>query len=132
MARTPVSVLRKRAAYLLPQKIGDELRQASEENADEFMGRIEAIIPRGDPENGNLVDSLVKRPGDRSQFAVLVSIGDAQRKHPMHLEGGHKNKDGSHTPAKPFWNPTKAVMRKQIRKRASAALRKAIKEVTRG
>lgn len=132
MARTPISVIRTKAHTLLPERLKAELRQANEQNADEFMARIESIIPRGDPENGNLVDTLVKRPGERSEMAVLVSIGDHQHKHPLHLEAGHRNKDGSHTPAKPFWNPAKAVMRKRLNARAARALRKVVKEVTRG
>lgn len=130
MARTQIKVIRQTAAHLLPQKLKDDLREANDHNADEFMDRIRSVIPRGDPDDGNLVDSLSKRAGDRSEMAVIVSIGDAQHKHPMHLEGGHRNADGSHTPAKPFWNPTKRVMAKGIKARASRALRQAIKEVT--
>lgn len=132
MARTPIKVIREKTARLLPERLKDELRAANDLNADEFMDRIRTIIPKGDPENGNLVETLVKRPGERSEMAVLVSIGSRTHRHPLHLEAGHRNKDGTHTPAKPYWNPTKAVMRKRLNARAARALRKVVKEVTRG
>lgn len=103
------------------------MRKANQANADEFAGRVAAIIPRGDPSNGNLVDTLVVRPGEESETAVLVSIGGPGHIYPLHLEAGHRSKDGTHVPAKPFWNPAKRVMRKRARSRGARALSKAVK-----
>ncbi len=121
---------RKKMLDRLPDAAKTEIRKANDKNADEFMTGVRRIIPVGDPANGNLVNTLIKTPGDGT--GVIVSIGGPEQDHPLHLEAGHKNRDGSHTPAKPFWNPTKRVMRKRMQSRASRALSKAVKIATGG
>lgn len=126
---TRLQQLRAKVLHRLPQSARAEIQAANQKNAEEFVATVEPIIPRGDPANGNLVDTLVIRPGDRSSTAVVVSIGDKAHPHPLHLEAGHRNKDGTHTPAKPYWNPAKRVVTKRAKGRASRAANKAIKAV---
>ena len=106
-----------------------EILKANQRNADEFADTVRKIIPKGNPEDGNLVDTLEVKPGE-TETGVLVTIGGPDQPHPLHLEAGHRNPDGSHTPAKPYWNPAKRVLKKRARGRASRALNKAIKDVS--
>lgn len=116
---------RRRMIERLPQAARAEIEKANDANAEEFMTGVRRIIPRGDPANGNLVDTLEKRRGTGT--GVIVSIGGPNQPHPLHLEAGHKARDGSHVPPKPFWNPTKRILRKRMQGRASRALTKAVK-----
>lgn len=117
-----------------PREARDLMRAANEKSANEFVALIEQIIPRGDPEDGNLVDTLHKRDGDPGYggLGVLVSIGGPDQPHPLHLEAGHKARDGSHVPPTPFWNPARHRINKRHKGRASRALSKAIKMITGG
>jgi hypothetical protein len=72
------------------------------------------------------VDTLQLRRGKESRTAILVSIGDAEQTHILHREAGHRNADGSHTPAKPLWYPALRVLKKRHRKRASDALKRVV------
>jgi hypothetical protein len=121
---------RQRVLSRLPEAAKAEIRKANNTNADEFIAGIRRIIPHGDPVNGNLVDTLAKRQGTGT--GVIVSIGSKDQPHALHLEAGHKAPDGSHVPPKPFWNPTKRVMRKRIKGRAARAMNKAVKMVSGG
>jgi hypothetical protein len=129
MARTRTEGLEryKRKMALLTEEARAEIRKANNASADEFMAKVRAIIPKGDPANGNLVDTLEKQDGEGT--GVIVSIGGPDHPYPLHLEAGHKARDGSHVPGKPFWNPTKRVLSKRHRGRAARALNKAIKKM---
>lgn len=124
--------LRKRVLDRLPAELKAEIKKANDKSADEFMGTIRRIIPKGDPKDGNLVDTLTKFEPRDSETGVGVSIGGADQPHPMHLEGGHRAPDGSHVPAKPFWNPAKRVLAKRIKGRATRAANKAVKAIAGG
>jgi hypothetical protein len=106
-----------------------EILKANQRNAEEFADTVRQIIPKGEPADGNLVDTLEVKAGE-TETGVLVTIGGPDQPHPLHLEAGHRNADGSHTPPKPYWNPAKRVLRKRARGRAGRALSKAIKDVT--
>lgn len=121
---------RRRMLSLIPERLQANIRDANDKNAEEFMGLVRRIIPKGEPADGNLVETLEKRAGEGT--SVIVTIGGPEAPHPLHLEAGHKNPDGSHTPPKPYWNPAKRVLRKKARGRSARALNKAIKETARG
>lgn len=46
-----------------------------------------------------------------------------------HVEAGHKARDGSHVPPRPFFFPTYRARKKPMRRRLSAAGRKAVKQI---
>lgn len=133
MAGTKVENLkiwRQRMIGVLPKAARDELREANEKSADQFMETIRRILPVGEPERGHLLATLSKRAGDPEfgGLGVIVSLGDAAHPYPLHLEAGHKAADGSHVPPKPFWNPAKRLVSKTHRGRAQRALTKAVKK----
>lgn len=117
--------LRKRVLDRYPDAAREEIKKANDRNADEFMGLVRRILVKGDPRNGHLVDTLEKQDGEDT--GVIVTIGGPAAPYPLHLEGGHRAPDGSHVPAKPFWNPAKRVLRPKTRGRASRAMSKAAK-----
>ena len=99
----------------LPQKVKDAMKRANQQNAKEFESLVRSIVPRGDPANGALVATLETK--DVGEVATSVSIGSKDLPYVLHLEAGHRNKDGSHTPAKP-------------RNRVSRAAAKALKSLS--
>lgn len=123
---------RQKVLSRFPAEARKAMREANEKTADEFMATVRRIIPEGDNEQPELIDTLEKRDGDSAfgGLGVIVSIGGPQAPYPMHLEGGHKAPDGSHVPPKPFWNPAKQRAAKRHKGRAARALRKAINSMT--
>lgn len=123
--------LRARVLVRLPKALKEDLKAANEKSADEFMGLVRKVIPKGDPTNGNLVDTLrtIDEPGSETGVRVIIG-GMGEQIHPMHLEGGHRAPDGSHVPGKPYWNPAKRVLAKRIKGRATRAANKAVKSIT--
>lgn len=119
--------LRNKVLQRLPTEARAKLDAANSRNADEFLARVAIVVTKGDPKDGNLVDTLKKEKSDRSETGYAVSIGGPDQPHPMHLEGGHRAPDGSHVPGKPYWNPTKRVMKKRARARNARAASAAIK-----
>lgn len=131
MAKTRVEGLEALRAKVLdrfPEAAKEEMRKANEKNAQEFEAGVRRIIPKGDPKNGNLVDTL--NTAAEGETGFRVTIGGPGAPYPLHLEAGHRNADGSHTPAKPFWNPTKRVLAKRARGRANRGMNKAVKAVS--
>jgi hypothetical protein len=124
--------LRAKVLQRLPAKAKALLTAANDKSADEFLETVRRIIPHGDGADGHLVDTLEKIPAKDSETGVAVTIGGPDQPHPLHLEGGHRAADGSHVPAKPFWNPAKAVLRKRARNRAGRAMNAAVKSITGG
>lgn len=119
--------LRQKVMQRLPDAAREEMRKANLKNADEFEATVRRIVPKGDPADGRLVETLHQHDVPDSPTAVAVTIGGPDQKHPMHLEGGHRAPDGSHVPGKPYWNPAKRVMAKRAKGRAGRALNKAVK-----
>lgn len=101
------------------------LKRANELNAEDFRATVARIIPRGDPEDGHLVDSLRVEPSGDTGSAV--SIGDAKHPYPLHLETGHKLPSGKTVPGKAYWFPSKRVTAKKARGRLVRAERLVIK-----
>jgi hypothetical protein len=121
---------RTRVLSRFPKAAQDEMKKANRKSAEEFAATVRRIIPKGDALAPELDQTLEIRDGD--QTGVIVSIGGPQAPYPLHLEAGHKAPDGSHVPAKPFWNPAKRLASKKHKGRASRALRKAIQITTTG
>jgi hypothetical protein len=120
--------LRQKVLERLPAAAREEMRRANDRSADEFEATVRrALNGLGDDQAPELESTLEKRPGDPGEVGVIVSIGGPQAPYPLHLEAGHKARDGSHVPPKPFWNPSKAVVSKRHRGRARRALSKAVK-----
>jgi hypothetical protein len=126
--------LRQKVLDRFPKAARDVMREANEKSATEFESTVRRIAPKGDDLAPELLETLEKRPGDVEfgGLGVLVTIGGPQAPYPLHLEAGHKARDGSHVPPKPFWNPAKRVVSKRHKGRAARALRKAIQIATTG
>lgn len=125
---------RQKALSRFPKAAQDAMREANDKTADEFMATVRQILPEGDDKAPELVSTLEKRPGDAEfgGLGVVVTIGGPKAPYPLHLEAGHKAADGSHVPAKPYWNPAKQRAAKKHKGRAARALRKAIQITTTG
>ena len=96
---------------------------ANDQNADEFMAHVSAIVPRGeagDAHPGALAESLAKGPGEKPH-SVKVSIGGPEAPYPAHLEYGHMAPGGVHVHAEPFWWTTWRVLKRRFKSRASRA-----------
>lgn len=126
MGKTKVT-RKSRALDRLVASVKEAALEGSLENAEAFAKRIRLIIPKGDPKDGRLVDTLETGKVASSETGAFATIGGPAAPHPLHLEAGHRNKDGSHTPAKPFWFPARRVMAKSFNARQSRKINKAIK-----
>jgi hypothetical protein len=107
-----------------PQAVST-LKAANQKNADEFKGVVARIVPRDD--DAALLGTLTSY--DVGPTGAAVAIGDAHHPYPLHLEAGHRNSDGSVTPAKPFWNPAKREQRKRWKSRSERAARSVAKSI---
>lgn len=121
---------KSRALQRLPQAVKEAALEANLANADDFAKRVAVNIPKGDPADGQLVDTLKTGQVASSETGAFATIGGPEAPHALHLEAGHRNKDGSHTPAKPYWYPTRRVMLKRFAGRQSRAIGKAIRGLT--
>lgn len=122
--------LRAKVLGRLTQAAKAEMKAANQKSADEFAAAVRLALPKGDAEDGHLADTLEVKDSAKSETGVEVSLGDADHPYPFHLEGGHRNKDGSHTPAKPTWNPAKRAVAKRAKSRGQRAANKVIKGLT--
>jgi hypothetical protein len=102
------------------------LKAGNKKSADEFMALVKLAVPQ-DPadSHGHLADTV--QESDVGEVGVQVSIGDAERPYPAHLEFGHRSRGGSHVPAKAFWYPAKRVTQKRAHDRILRNERAAIK-----
>lgn len=102
------------------------LLKANQKNADEFAALVRSAVPQDPhPLHGHIVDTLHQaRVG---AVGVEVSIGDADHKYPLHLEAGHKFPNGTLAPPRPYWLPSKRVVKKRSHARIIRAERAAIK-----
>lgn len=122
--------LRAKVLQRFPAAVKADMKAANRKNAEEFAATVRRIIPKGDPKDGQLVETLQISDAEGSETGVEVTIGGPSAPHPLHLEAGHRNRDGSHTAAKPFWNPAKRTMSKKAKGRANRVANKAIKGLT--
>ena len=111
-------------AIVDPQAIAT-LRKANAKNAQDFRDTVARSVPRGDPEDGQLVDTLTVR--EYPPTATGVSIGDEKHPYPLHLETGHRARDGTHVPGKKYWFPSKQATKKRAHNRLLRAERAIIK-----
>lgn len=111
----------------LPAALKAEVKAANGKSADEFEKLVRRILPRGDGDDGHLADTLVKEDASGSDTGVQVSIGSPEHPYPLHLEAGHRAKDGTHVAGKPAWNPAQRVLAKRHKGRVNRAANKAIK-----
>lgn len=121
--------IRAKMLGLLGPEAKAATRKSNALSAKEFEALVRQIVPRGPEERGHLVDTL--RSWSVGETGVAVGIGNrgGGKPYPLHLEAGHRNKDGSHTPATPFWFPAKRVLKKKHNNRALRAERAAIKTI---
>lgn len=125
---TGLEEMRKTVAAL-KEEVRDELAAANEKSADELVKRIKRAIPVGPPENGHLRDTVRKERGDH-ELSVRVVEGSEEQPHAAPLEFGHMAKDGSRVPPQPHFFTSVTVERKKHQGRATRAVNKAIKKVT--
>jgi hypothetical protein len=106
------------------------LQKANQKSAKDFQALVRATAPK-DPEtkHGHLVDTLTER---LDGYAVAVSIGDANHPYPLHLEVGHRARDGAHVPAKAFWFPAIRVLKKRRRGQIARAEKAFAKQIAAG
>ncbi len=104
----------------------------NERAAKDHAALVARIIPVGDPERGNLVTTLKVEPSERQEVAFLVSIGGPQNPYPMHLEVGHRARDGSHVEGLNYWFPPRRIVQRRRRAAAKAAMQDAIDDLTGG
>jgi hypothetical protein len=104
-----------------------KLKAANQQNADEMRTTVARIVPR---EHGELAATL--NTYSLGVVAVATAIGNTETPYPLHLEAGHRNHGGSHTPGKPFWNPAARVQRKRWAQRVRRAGNDIIKSATAG
>ena len=122
--------LRKKLTRMAGPESVDAMLKANLKNADEFERMVRMAIPKGDAERGHLVDTLKQQQTGPAR--VAVSIGGPEAPYPLHLEVGHKARDGSHVPGKPAWFPAKQVVKKRAHNRTVRAERAAIKKIAGG
>ena len=118
------------------RKLPEMVKQAV---GTQLAGEVEDLteaIQRAAPVNdldeypGQLRDSVHFYPNpDRPlSYRILADAKDPKGNFiGPHVEHGHKARDGSHVPRVPFFFPTYRARKKQIKRRISAAGRKAIK-----
>lgn len=125
---------RQRALQRFPAEAREAMKDANQKSADEFAATVRRILPKGDTLAPELASTLEVRDGDAAfgGLGVVVTIGGPEAPYPLHLEAGHKARDGSPVPGKPFWNPAKRLVSKKHKGRAARALRKAIQITTNG
>lgn len=133
----PADLARWKAKVLsrLPVAGKAKLKAANRKNAEVFAARVGPIIPREDGTDSRRAPGLLASTlavADVGELGASVSLGSSAAPFPFHLEGGHRNKDGTHTPPKKFWNPVKRLTRKAARARSARALNQAAKLVAGG
>lgn len=112
----------------LPKQVREAAIKANDDNANDFMAQVAAIVPRGD-RVPHLASTLEKAPGVKPG-STKVSIGGPQAPYPAHLEFGHLAKGGRHVPAEPFWFTTLRVNKKRFKNRRNRLARAAIRTLS--
>lgn len=104
----------------------EEAKRACKVSADELVNRIKAAVPRGDPRNGHIVDSVHSYQVDENTIAV--KIGSEATPYAAALEFGHAAPDGSRVPPQKVFFPQVRVINKKHGRRIRRWFRKAIKD----
>jgi hypothetical protein len=122
--------LRRKLLAIIGPKAEAEIGKANMQNAEDMARTARSAVPRGDPELGHLANTITAR--QTTTTAAEASIGDENYHYPLHLEVGHRARDGSHVPAKAFWFPSRRLVKKRTYGRLARAERKAIKAIAGG
>jgi hypothetical protein len=109
--------------------VGDQLKT-------EVAGLVTAIqrnapVDEASDNPGELRDSVhfYANPDRPLSYRVLADARDKAGKFiGSNVEAGHRARDGSHVPARPFFFPTYRALKKPIKRRVAAAGRKAAKQ----
>ncbi|MGQ2972064.1 MAG: HK97 gp10 family phage protein [Brevundimonas mediterranea] len=103
-----------------------EARRACQVSADELVQRVKNSVPKGDPRNGHITDSVHAYKKDEDTFAV--KIGGEATPYAAALEFGHTAPDGSRVPPQKVFFPNVRVINKKHGRRIRRWFRKAIKD----
>jgi len=116
----------------LPQQVTIALKATLKTEVDDLVAAMKRAAP-DDPETGGsrIRDAIRSYPTPNRVISYRV-ISDAkdEKGHVIasHVEHGHKAEDGSHVPPKPSFFPTYRARKKGMKRRLSAAGRKALRE----
>lgn len=115
-------------AYLKEVRVAAEAEamRACKVSADELVQRVKASVPKGDPRNGHIQDSVHAYKKDDKTYAV--KIGSEAMVYAAPLEFGHGNADGSRTPPQKVFFPNVKIINKKHGRRIRRWFRKAIKD----
>jgi hypothetical protein len=123
LRQIPVSVRRAVAAQLATEV--DGLAAA--------MRRAAPVDNATQDADVHLRDSVhaYKTPGRPLSYRIIADAKDGETGNFIgpHVEAGHKARDGSHVPPRPFFFPTYRARKKGMKRRLSAAGRKAVKQL---
>lgn len=118
----------------LPEALKSAVRDQLKTEVDDLVGAMKRAAPLDEfsPEPGKLRDSIhAYENHDRDlSYRVIADAKDEQGRFiGQHVEFGHRAEDGTHVPARPSFYPTYRARRTGMRRRVSAAARKAIKQM---
>lgn len=112
------------------QKVPASVRQAGNVQIDKSVKRFIQTLKRNVPVSEHaphIKDSIQIIEGNAEMHERQVTIGTDALKYAVPLEFGHRNRDGSHTPAEAFFVPTTKVVMKYHRAAMRRVVRKALK-----
>ena len=122
-------------AYLkrIPKPVKDGVARQLEVEVGEFVAAVKRGAPDDPATPGNELAATTKSYPNRSRplsHRVIVDArdGDGTFIGPK-VEHGHRNLDGTHTPARPWFFPTYRARRKAMRRRMMAAGRKILRQL---
>jgi len=119
--------LRAKLLKVLGTKGQTVILKANQKSANEFEALVKQAVPQDpDDKNGHLVDTLGQSQSGPLGVEVFIG-GPGQHGYPLHLETGHRARDGSHVAGKPYWFPAKRVVKKSAHARTLRSYRAAIK-----
>ena len=145
MARSPVAIFNgsypnikgldalQRRVAALPESIASEVKPALDKAGARMVKTIRPLVPVSDDlekNPGELRDSLHVEPGRHDLSIVVVEDAVDADGHQiaLHVEQGHKAKDGSHVAAKPHFWPGYNLSKKPIRNALNRAMNAGIKK----
>lgn len=103
----------------------------------EVNGLVDAIkraapVDEAADNPGHLRDSVhaYRTPGRPLSYRIIADAKDETGGFiGQHVEQGHRTAEGKHVPAEPFFFPTYRARRRGMKRRMSAAARKAVKQI---
>lgn len=120
----------------IPKAVQEAAEDALKKEVDDLVAAMQRAAPVGNPaegaEPGKFRDSIhaYENPDKPLSYRILADARDEQGRFiGAHIEFGHKAPDGSHVAASPSFFPTYRARKRAMRRRLSAATRKAFKQV---